>query len=219
MRNIFIWDVHWCFDELEELLSNVCLQSNDRVYFVWDMVNRGPKSFEVLRLLYENDNFFAVKWNHEVGLLLHVDWLAPKYENEAYIKLRAQLKASPDILEHVRSLPLYIDTDDFLLVHAGVKPDIALQDQWEKTLTEIYYYEDLPWYLYYPQKNKKIIYGHWAENWLQIRKNTIWLDSWCCIWWKLSAFVLETWDIYQVDAKDTYLIPNRTWYEAERAKK
>lgn len=219
MRNIFIWDIHGCFDELQELLGLLDIHEDDKVYFVGDMVNRWPKSYEVLKLLYQNENFFAVKWNHEVGLLLHIDWLAPEYENNEYIKLRAKLKANPDILEHVRSLPLYIDTDDFLLVHAGVKPDIALQDQWEKTLTEIYYYENLPWYMYYPVESKRIIYGHWAENWLQIRDNTIWLDSWCAIWWKLSAYVLETGDIFQVSAHKKYFIPNKVWYEAERAKK
>ena len=219
MRRIFIGDIHGCFDELQELLAKLDVREADRVYFVGDMVNRGPKSFEVLELLYNNKNYFAVKWNHEVGLLLHLDWLAPKYENDEYIKLRAQLKAYPDLLEYIRELPLYIDNDDFLLVHAGIKPGIHLQDQWEQTLTEIYYYEDLPWYLYYPQENKKIIYGHWAENWLKVRSNSIGLDSWCVIWGKLSAYILETEEVVQVTAKRQYLIPKRTWYEAERAKK
>jgi len=98
-------------------------------------------------------------------------------------------------------------------------PGIGIKKQSEETLTEIYYYEDLPWYLYYDENNKPIIYGHWAENGLQIRSNTIWLDSWCATGWKLSAYILETWEIFQIQAHRQYLIPKKVWYEAERAKK
>jgi hypothetical protein len=218
MRHIFIWDIHWCFDELQDLVSKLGVQKNDRVFFVWDMVNRWPKSFEVLEFLYNNENYFAVKWNHEVGLLLHIDGLAPKYENEQYIKLRRHLIENPDLLHYIRNLPPYIEDKDFLLVHAGVLTWFEIQGQLEKTLTEIYYHEDLPWYMYYPESSKKIIYGHWAENGLQIRLNTVWLDSGCAIWGKLSAYILETGDILQVQANRKYLTPKKTWYEAERAK-
>ena len=220
MRKIFIWDIHGCFDEFQELLWLLDIQSSDKIYIAWDMVNRGPKSFEVLEYLYNNqDQFHAIKWNHEVGLIAHLDWLAPKYENEQYILLRKQLRDNINVWNYVRDLPLYIDEEDFLLVHAWVLPWIDIKNQGEKTLTEIYYYQDLPWYMYYPVHDKTIIYGHWAENGLQIRSNTIWLDSGCCIWNKLSAYIFGSWEILQVPAKRQYLTPKLVWHEAERAKK
>lgn len=36
---------------------------------------------------------------------------------------------------------------------------------------------------------------------------------------KLSAYILETWEVVQVDAHKQYLIPKKVWYEAERARK
>ena len=51
---------------------------------------------------------------------------------------------------------------------------------------------------------KKIIYGHWAVEWLKIRENTIWIDSGCCYWKYLTAYILETGEIIQQKALDVY---------------
>lgn len=42
-----------CFDELTALLEHIDFDKKlDRLWFVGDLVNRGPKSLEVLRFVY-----------------------------------------------------------------------------------------------------------------------------------------------------------------------
>eukprot|EP01126_Amoeba_proteus_P061370 TRINITY_DN8236_c0_g1_i1.p1 TRINITY_DN8236_c0_g1~~TRINITY_DN8236_c0_g1_i1.p1 ORF type:complete len:126 (+),score=21.30 TRINITY_DN8236_c0_g1_i1:188-565(+) len=49
-RVIIIGDVHGCYDELMDLLGKLTVdQDKDKVILVGDMVNKGPKSLEVIR--------------------------------------------------------------------------------------------------------------------------------------------------------------------------
>ena len=49
-----VGDIQGCFDELQELLRHIDYQrSKDRLWFVGDLVNRGPRSLDVLRFVAE----------------------------------------------------------------------------------------------------------------------------------------------------------------------
>jgi bis(5'-nucleosyl)-tetraphosphatase (symmetrical) len=91
-------------------------------------------------------------------------------------------------------------------VHAGIHPEF-----WFNTPTEIATmirnFEWKPWYEYY-QWNKPIIYGHWAAEWLRIRFNTIGLDTGCCFGGHLTAYCLETQEIWQFRANAVYKAPS-----------
>ena len=59
------------------------------------------------------------------------------------------------------------------------------------------------WYSYY--KNKKtVIYGHWANQGLNVRENTIGLDTGCVYGYKLSGVLFPERKILQVSALKTY---------------
>lgn len=54
-RTIIIGDVHGCFDELQELLKKVNWErEKDRLVFVGDLVNKGPKSLEVISSIFHS---------------------------------------------------------------------------------------------------------------------------------------------------------------------
>ena len=60
-----IGDVHGHADTLEALLESLNLDSMDRVVLLGDLVDRGPKSCEVIRIARENPQIFCVLGNHE----------------------------------------------------------------------------------------------------------------------------------------------------------
>src|SRR4051812_12048852 len=67
-RSIFIGDVHGCARELGELLALLGPSADDALYFVGDLVARGPDSLAVLRLFREVRGK-GVLGNHEARLL------------------------------------------------------------------------------------------------------------------------------------------------------
>ena len=204
-RNIFIWDVQWCYKELKHLLKKLKIKENDRVFFVWDLINRWPKSYKVLKLLYKNkDQFKSVVWNHEINFLRYLDWKNCDDEyKKSFKKLKKKLEEKPEILKYLKSLPKYIEEDNFIVVHAWIIDWKTLDWHNIDEITRLREYNGKPWYEYY-KWNKKIVYWHWAVDGLRIRENTIWLDSGCVYGKCLTAYILETWEIITQNAFETY---------------
>ena len=68
-RTIIIGDVHGCHDELVALLEKCEPRSTDQFVFVGDLVDRGPKSVEVVQAVQElagRYNVVVLEGNHEV---------------------------------------------------------------------------------------------------------------------------------------------------------
>jgi bis(5'-nucleosyl)-tetraphosphatase (symmetrical) len=208
-RNIFIWDVQWCYKELKKLLKKLDVKHDDRVFFVWDLINRWPKSYKVLKLLYKNrKQFHSVVWNHEINFLRYLEWktydeINKKTFKKLKKKLKKKLEEKPKILDYLKSLPKYIEEDNFILVHAWIIDWKSLESHDIDEITRIRDYNWKPWYEYY-KWDKKIIYWHRAVDWLRIRENTIWLDSWCVYWKSLTAYILETWELISQNASEIY---------------
>ena len=205
-RTIFVWDVHGCYSELKKLIKTLKITHSDRVFFVWDLIFKWPKSLKVLKYIYKNKKQFKwVIWNKEHELFEAIK--NKQYYSKTEKKLAKKLQNKyPKILEYMYSVPYYREENDFILVHAWVVPWVDLDDQKKIDLCYLREFQWKPWYEYYSWP-KKIIYGHWAVDWLQIHKYTIGLDSWCVYGWKLSAYILESWELIQINSKKMYKNP------------
>jgi len=127
MATFAIGDVQGCADELCELLLRANFDaSRDRAWFVGDLVNRGPKSLDVLRLVRDlGDAATVVLGNHDFHLLRLAEGLGGPRAGDT---LQAVLDA-PDagaLLEWLRHRPLMHVAHGYAMVHAGLLPQWSI---------------------------------------------------------------------------------------------
>jgi bis(5'-nucleosyl)-tetraphosphatase (symmetrical) len=119
-----IGDLQGCYPELRALLAQLKFSpDSDRLWFVGDLVNRGPQSLEVLRFVRAlGDNAVVVLGNHDLHLLAVAFGSRRKRKSDT---LDAVL-AAPDrdvLLEWLVNRPLaHFDERGDLMVHAGLVP-------------------------------------------------------------------------------------------------
>jgi bis(5'-nucleosyl)-tetraphosphatase (symmetrical) len=125
-KNIYaIGDVQGCFAELQALLDLVQFNEKcDQLWFVGDLVNRGPRSLEVLRFIKSlGQGAISVLGNHDLHLLAVATGAQSLYREDT---LDAILKASDcdELLAWLQQRPLIHYDDDLkcTLVHAGIPP-------------------------------------------------------------------------------------------------
>lgn len=219
-RTLFIGDVHGCYDELIALCEKIGLQNEDHLYFVWDLINKWPRSLEVVEFVRNRPNTWSVMGNHEYFPLLDIseyeamfsdnnwfsqsrkNWIEQQYEKSTEIR---EMLIKKWYRDWILGLPHIIERDGFIVVHGGLHPEYGLKTPKEIS-TLIRTHEDRPWYEFYTG-SKPIIYGHWAAEWLRIRANTIGLDTGCCFGGALTAYCLETHEVWQVRANRVYKPP------------
>jgi len=127
-----IGDVQGCAAELEELLSLLPFDpARDRLWFVGDLVNRGPRSLEVLRAVASlGDAAITVLGNHDLHLLALARGHAAWREGDAGLRPILEAPDRERLLDWLQSRPvLHHDARlGITLLHAGLPPqwDIAL---------------------------------------------------------------------------------------------
>jgi bis(5'-nucleosyl)-tetraphosphatase (symmetrical) len=129
MATYCIGDVQGCFDELEQLLKTISYDHNkDHLWFVGDLVNRGKKSLEVLRLVNQLPNVKVVLGNHDLHLLNFYNKIV-----DFEVKYLEPILTAPDgkkLVTWLKNQPLLYYNHEFncALVHAGIYPGWNLQE-------------------------------------------------------------------------------------------
>lgn len=121
-----IGDVHGCYDELKELLS-VSNVNSDRILkiFVGDLVNKGPKSRDVLNLVRNSRSMLSVRGNHD-EVVLREYFNSKKSDYKLKDKNLWIKDLTEEDVNYLVELPYTISLPSLnsIVVHAGLIPGI-----------------------------------------------------------------------------------------------
>ncbi len=143
-----IGDIQGCYEELARLVDKLRFDpGRDELWFVGDLVNRGPRSLDVLRFVRSLEVVSTViLGNHDLHLLA-----AREHPDRVDDLLRPILAAddADELLDWLRLRPLVHYRPDLntLMVHAGIAPDwdplttVKLAHEVERKLRDTSYTE------------------------------------------------------------------------------
>ncbi|MES2045473.1 MAG: polynucleotide kinase-phosphatase [Pseudomonadota bacterium] len=236
-----IGDVHGCADELETLLGNlgyaitwsgkdvtVMPPEGRRAIFVGDLVDRGPRSPDVLRIarhMVEAGTGFAVVGNHDDKLKRHLAGKNVKVSHGLAETIEQIAAEPPEFAASMRDwldglISHYVlDGGKLVVAHAGLKEEMqgrasgAVRSfcMYGETTGEI---DDfgLPvrfdWASDYKGR-AKVVHGHTPvveANWVN---GTLCIDTGCVFGGKLTALRYPEMDLVSVPAARTYYEPIR----------
>jgi bis(5'-nucleosyl)-tetraphosphatase (symmetrical) len=128
MATYAIGDVQGCFDELQALFARIGFDATrDRLWFVGDLVNRGPKSLEVLRTVRAlGDRAVVVLGNHDLHLVCLYEGHARRREEDTLDGLLEAPDAG-ELIGWLRTRPLMHVEADYAMVHAGLLPGWSIE--------------------------------------------------------------------------------------------
>lgn len=214
-RRIVIGDVHGHYDGLMQLFDVIAPSAEDQVYFLGDLIDRGPKSAEVLDFV-RGHRYLSLLGNHE-QLLLNAfpngKLSNPALQGWLYSGGQATLLSYKEVnklLDHlswIATFPTSLDLGNVWLAHAGVHPSLSLEEQTAQELCwirEEFHSITTPYFA-----DKLIIIGHTitftlpgvapgelaqGQGWLGIDTGAYHPKS----GW-LTGIDIDQWTVYQVN--------------------
>lgn len=241
-----IGDIHGCFDELCELLTtlgyiithiphtlenhgfSISHPQGRIAVFVGDLVDRGPDSPNVLRIvmsMVNSGSAYCVPGNHDVKLQKFLNNRKVQIKNGLEMTVQQLEQESPEFKSTVATflhelISHYIFDDGKLLVaHAGLKEQLqgrasaAVRDfcLYGETTGETDEY-GLPvrhnWAAEY-QGMTKVVYGHTPVVRAEWLNRTIDIDTGCVFGGALTALRYPEEELVSVQAKKVYYEPKR----------
>ncbi|MCH8474586.1 MAG: metallophosphoesterase [Opitutales bacterium] len=209
-RLIVIGDVHGCLNELEDLLNDLRLRESDKLLFLGDLINNGPDSHGVVKLV-RHLGATSLLGNHERRLL----WFR-RTGNPAILKKQdhrtvAELTKKDWIF--MAKMPLTWQSPDgsLVLAHGGFLPHLPWKTQNATVVTNLKF---LP-----PEAHPPHPRTHWAEMWkgpplvvyghtprpaVDYRRWSIGIDTGCYQGGQLTAFIWPEKSFRQVPARRKY---------------
>jgi hypothetical protein len=221
-RTLIVGDVHGCREELEDLLGESGWEEGDQLVQVGDLVAKGPDSLGVVRLMRRLGGR-AVRGNHDQHCL---KWWDAKRAGDDLPRLKpAHQRVADELADEdwrwLADLPFWIELPehDALVVHAGLLPDVPLEDQDSDDLmnmrsilddgtTSRSYEEGTPWASVWPGP-RLVVFGHDAVRGLQSRPHSMGLDTGCVYGGWLTGLWLPDRDLVSVPARATYAQPGK----------
>ena len=240
-----IGDVHGCFDELCELLAKLDYEisvqpdgnfevqnpANRKAVFVGDLVDRGPNSPDVLRLvmsMVKDGKALCVPGNHDAKLYKYLSGRNVTVSH-GLAETIEQLNREPE--EFKKSVAGFLDSlvshyvfDDgkLIVAHAGLKEnlqgrgsgkvrDFALYGETTGETDEFGLPVRYNWAADYRGKGS-VVYGHVPTPEAEWINNTICIDTGCVFGGKLTALRYPERELVAVPAREVYYEPIKPFY-------
>jgi polynucleotide kinase-phosphatase len=241
-----IGDIHGCFTELTELLTklgyvinqtaeqagnygfNVETPEDRKVIFLGDLVDRGPDSPSVLKLVMSMVNSgaaYCVPGNHDMKLQKYLDGKDVQLKHGLALTVEQLKNESDHFLNQVKDF-LYglvshyvFDNGRLVVAHAGLKEE--MQGRGSGAVRSFCMFGEttgetdefglpvrLNWASEYRGK-AMVVYGHTAVPEAQWLNRTIDIDTGCVFGGKLTALRYPEEELVSVDAKRVYIEPTR----------
>lgn len=230
-KEVFVvGDVHGCFEELMDLLAVAKVREKDTLkLFVGDLVNKGPRSEDVLDYLLANRDWcHAVRGNHD-EVVLKEYYASRSHSYVLSVENTWINRLSARHIRYLEQLPytLILPSLNIIIVHAGLVPDqglstslvnmvtmrnVVIDDFWEKGGIKATCKDEEraePWGQVWngPQH---VIFGHDAKRKLQKWKHCTGLDTGCVYGNMLTGMFItgpRAGEIVSVKAKCTHQRP------------
>lgn len=183
-----------------------------RIVLIGDLIDRGPGSASLLHrfAVSETTKLICLRGNHEAAMLHAWEgsfpalrlWLEhggratlrgfgatdAELDDEPFQQMETLRRVVPAAcIPWLRALPLHYVCGDYLFVHAGVRPGVALKRQREHDMLWIReeFLSDDRWH------GKMVVHGHTPVEKVEILPNRIGIDTGAYYSGRLSAIGLE----------------------------
>lgn len=183
-RSIVISDIHANLQLFKKLLAKLQYTSEDYLFINGDLCEKGPASLAVIdyvrSMSEQSTNVFITKGNCDVvfrhvysgdeGIISYMNRRQDSVLNEMLSRYDKSLDDFPDlealalfyrqhfsdVLEWLEALPTAFETDDFMIIHAGIEniEDWKLTDEQFALSAPAFYEQE-------HQADKIVIVGHW----------------------------------------------------------
>ena len=169
----FVSDIHGEYDLFLKLLDKLHFSDSDTMYVLGDIIDKGCESIKLVEFIRRKSNIKVILGNHEFSFLKYYDGLMrlAKSANdidEVLRKLQEYFPEDKEILswetvDYIESLPLYIEKDDFICVHAGLETDkdgviLPMKTQMPEVMVCSRNFKEKSFYL--SPNNKPVLFGH-----------------------------------------------------------
>lgn len=167
-----IGDIQGCYDSLRRLLDKIAFDpQKDQLWFAGDLVNRGPKSLEILRFIKSlGDSAISVLGNHDLHLLA----TALKHRKPKPKDSLGPILEAPDrdeLLDWLRHRPLLHSDRGFHLLHAGLAPqwDMKLAQKLARQAEKVFQGDDYKTFFQHMYGDKPDIWSESLKPWEKTR--------------------------------------------------
>jgi protein phosphatase len=182
-RSIVISDIHANVNLLKKLLHKLNYKEDDYLFINGDLCEKGANSLEVVKYIQDlskQPNVYVTKGNCDVvyryvldgdeGIISYMNNQKNSILNEMLSKYSKSLEDFANVeeiaqfyrmhfldeMEWIESLPIAYETDDFIIIHAGIEN----MEDWKHTEEAFALYAKA-FYEKEHQADKMVIVGHW----------------------------------------------------------